>query len=288
MENEFKKPNGFLVFLKKYIRHKPAMVSLIFLVLEILAVTFVPIIFHMDAQIGDYTAMAKAPTAEHLLGTDEIGRDILARIFYGGRISLLVGVASTALSTVIGVPLGIIAGYYQGKIENIIMRLVDMFMSFPSMVLTLVLVSVLSPSVGTVIFAIGIMHWTRPCKLLYGSVMAVRSKEYVEAAVAIGNSNWKVITKYIIPNAISPLWVSLAFSVSSAILQESSLSFLGAGIQPPQSSWGNIINAAQKLDVLTMKTWMWIPACIVLLITVVSINFVGEGVRDALDPKMRR
>lgn len=264
------------------------MVSLIFLVLEILAVTFVPIIFHMDAQIGDYTAMAKAPTAEHLLGTDEIGRDILARIFYGGRISLLVGVASTALSTVIGVPLGIIAGYYQGKIENIIMRLVDMFMSFPSMVLTLVLVSVLSPSVGTVIFAIGIMHWTRPCKLLYGSVMAVRSKEYVEAAVAIGNSNWKVITKYIIPNAISPLWVSLAFSVSSAILQESSLSFLGAGIQPPQSSWGNIINAAQKLDVLTMKTWMWIPACIVLLITVVSINFVGEGVRDALDPKMRR
>lgn len=288
MENEFKKPNGFFVFLKKYIRHKPAMVSLIFLVLEILAVIFVPIIFHMDAQIGDYTAMAKAPTAEHLLGTDEIGRDILARIFYGGRISLLVGVASTALSTVIGVPLGIIAGYYQGKIGNIIMRLVDMFMSFPSMVLTLVLVSVLSPSVGTVIFAIGIMHWTRPCKLLYGSVMAVRSKEYVEAAVAIGNSNWKVITKYIIPNAISPLWVSLAFSVSSAILQESSLSFLGAGIQPPQSSWGNIINAAQKLDVLTMKTWMWIPACIVLLITVVSINFVGEGVRDAFDPKMRR
>lgn len=288
MENEFKKPNGFFVFLKKYIRHKPAMVSLIFLVLEILAVIFVPIIFHMDAQIGDYTAMAKAPTAEHLLGTDEIGRDILARIFYGGRISLLVGVASTALSTVIGVPLGIIAGYYQGKIGNIIMRLVDMFMSFPSMVLTLVLVSVLSPSVGTVIFAIGIMHWTRPCKLLYGSVMAVRSKEYVEAAVAIGSSNWKVITKYIIPNAISPLWVSLAFSVSSAILQESSLSFLGAGIQPPQSSWGNIINAAQKLDVLTMKTWMWIPACIVLLITVVSINFVGEGVRDAFDPKMRR
>lgn len=288
MENEFKKPNGFLVFLKKYIRHKPAMISLIFLVLEILAVIFVPIIFHMDAQIGDYTAMAKAPTAEHLLGTDEIGRDILARIFYGGRISLLVGVASTALSTVIGVPLGIIAGYYQGKIGNIIMRLVDMFMSFPSMVLTLVLVSVLSPSVGTVIFAIGIMHWTRPCKLLYGSVMAVRSKEYVEAAVAIGSSNWKVITKYIIPNAISPLWVSLAFSVSSAILQESSLSFLGAGIQPPQSSWGNIINAAQKLDVLTMKTWMWIPACIVLLITVVSINFVGEGVRDAFDPKMRR
>lgn len=288
MENEFKKPNGFLVFLKKYIRHKPAMVSLIFLVLEILAVIFVPIIFHMDAQIGDYTAMAKAPTAEHLLGTDEIGRDILARIFYGGRISLLVGVASTALSTVIGVPLGIIAGYYQGKIGSIIMRLVDMFMSFPSMVLTLVLVSVLSPSVGTVIFAIGIMHWTRPCKLLYGSVMAVRSKEYVEAAVAIGSSNWKVITKYIIPNAISPLWVSLAFSVSSAILQESSLSFLGAGIQPPQSSWGNIINAAQKLDVLTMKTWMWIPACIVLLITVVSINFVGEGVRDAFDPKMRR
>lgn len=283
-----RKNHAFLSFLKKFARHRVAMAALVIFLLEILVIVFGPYVVKMDAVTSDFANMAAPPSGEHVLGTDEIGRDILARIIYGGRVSLEVGILSTLLSMVIGVPLGVIAGYYQGRIGNIIMRAVDMFMSFPHMVMALVLIAVMEPSIGTIVLAIGILGWTRPCKLLYGSVMSVRSKEYVEAAIAIGTSNFKVLTQYVIPNAISPLWVSVAFSVSSAIISESSLSFLGAGIQPPQSSWGNIIYSAQKLNILTGKLWMWVPACIVLLITIVCINMIGEGVRDALDPKMRR
>ena len=270
-----KKQSAFGIFLKKFARHKIAMVAVFIILLEVLAVLLLPLFMDLKPNISDWYAIAAAPSAAHLLGTDEIGRDMLARLVYGGRISLLVGLLSTMMSTVIGLPLGVIAGYFQGKIGNFIMRLVDMFMSFPSMVLTLVLVSVLPKSVGTIALVIGILGWTRPCKLLYGSVMSTRSKEYVEAAVTMGASPLHTIIHYILPNSLSPLWVSIAFSFSGAIIQESSLSFLGAGIQAPDASWGNIINAAQKLDILTGKLWMWVPACLILLITVVSINLVG-------------
>ncbi len=282
------KSNGFRTFLTKFFHHKLATIALIIFLLEVLTVIFLPMIMELDAVTCDFTYMGKAPNAVHILGTDKVGRDILARIVMGGRVSLLAGFCSTALSICIGLPLGIIAGYYQGRIGNIIMRITDMFMSFPSMVLSLVLVAILKPSIGTIVFAIGILGWTRPCRLLYGSVRTVRSKEYVEAAIAIGESNTKVMLKYILPNAISPLWVAIAFNVSAAIITESSLSFLGAGIQPPASSWGNIINAATELTILTNKVWIWLPASIVLLITVVCINLIGEGIRDALDPKMKR
>lgn len=280
--------NTVLTFLKKYAGHKAAVAASVILALELLAIICLPVIFKLDAVTSDFMAMSAPPSAAHILGTDEIGRDIFARIVIGGRVSMTVGILSTLMSVAIGVPLGVIAGYWQGKVGNLILRIADMFLSFPSMVLTLVLVSVMEPSIGTIVFAIGIMGWTRPCKLLYGTVMSVKSKEYVEAAVAIGASDFTILTKYVIPNSISPLWVSLAFNVSGAIISESSLSFLGAGIKPPQSSWGNIINAAQQLNVLTGKLWIWMPACVVLLITVVCINLVGEGIRDALDPKMRR
>lgn len=274
--------------MKKFAQHRLALTALIILIIEILAIIILPIAFHMDATTSDYKALGMGPSTTHLLGTDEIGRDILARILYGGRVSLMVGVCSTAISILIGLPLGIIAGYYQGKIGNVIMRLVDMFMSFPTMILILVLVSVIGPSIRTVTLVIGCLGWTSPCKLLYGSVLAVRNKEYVEAAVAIGTPDLEILTKYVIPNAISPLWVAIAFRISSAIIMESSLSFLGVGVQPPQSSWGNIIYAAQNNSVFTGKLWIWVPASIVLLVTIVCINFVGEGVRDALDPKMKR
>lgn len=285
---EVKNKNGFLAFLKKFVHHKAALAALIIFLLEVLCILILPVVLDLDPNTSDYLAMAKGPSAAHILGTDEIGRDLFARILYGGRVSMFVGICATLMSVSIGVPLGVIAGYYQGKVGAVIMRICEMFMAFPSMILTLVLITVLEPSAGTVIFAIGIMGWTRHCKLLYGSVMAARSKEYVEAAIAIGTSSPKIIAKYILPNAISPLWVSLAFSISNAIISESSLSFLGAGIKAPQASWGNIIYAAQKLDVLTSKPWMWVPAALVLLVTVVSINLVGEGIRDAFDPKMRR
>lgn len=287
MENTIRNRNGFLSFFKKFTHHKIATAAAVIFLIEVLCIIFLPMILHLDDTACDFLYMGKGPNSTHLLGTDEIGHDILARIIVGGRVSLVVGFASTAFSACIGVPLGVIAGYYQGKIGDVILRIADMFMSFPSMVLTLVLVAVMGGSIGTLVFAIGILGWTRPCRLLYGSVRAVRNSEYVEAAIAIGTRDANVMFQYVIPNAISPLWVSIAFSVSSAIITESSLSFLGIGIQAPQSSWGNIINAAKSLSILTNKVWMWIPASIVLLITVVCINLIGEGIRDALDPKMK-
>ncbi len=275
-------------FLKKFSHRRIAAVAAVIFILEVLVIIFLPMIADIDAVTCDFTYMGQGPNAEHILGTDEVGRDIFARIIMGGRVSLAVGFLATLLATAIGLPLGIIAGYYQGQIGNIILRVADMFMAFPSMVLALVLVSVLQPSIGTLVFAIGILGWTRACRLIYGNVRSVREREYVEAAVAMGTSNSRIMVRYILPNAISPLWVTLAFSVSSAIITETSLSFLGVGIQAPTSSWGNIINAAKKMSVLTNKLWIWVPASIVLLVTIVCINLIGEGVRDALDPKMKR
>lgn len=282
------KENGFLAFLKKYMKHRVAFAATILLILEVLAVILLPIILKLDPITSDFMHMAEAPSKLHILGTDKTGRDVFARLVCGGRVSLLVGLGATAVSLIIGIPMGVIAGYYQGTAGNIIMRIVDMFLSFPSMVITLVLIAVMGPSTWTVIFVTGFLSWMQHCKLLYGSISGVRNKEYVESAVAIGTGDFKILTKYVLPNAISPLWVSMAFTVSSSIVFESSLSFLGAGVQPPESSWGNIIYAAQSLSIMTDKPWMWIPACLVLLVTVIAINLVGEGIRDALDPKMKR
>ena len=201
---------------------------------------------------------------------------------------MFVGITSTLISIVIGLPLGLLAGYYQGVLGTIIMRSVDLFMSFPIMVLILVLVAIFGPSLSTVIFVIGILGWTHPAKLIYGNVISVRKREYVQAARAIGTSDFVILMKYILPNSIAPLWMSIAFRISHAIIMESSLSFLGAGIRPPQASWGNILYDAQNLKVLTNMPWVWIPAGLCLLFTVICINLIGEGVRDALDPKMKR
>ena len=279
--------NGFREFLIRFSHHRAAMAAAAFFSLLVLAVFLVPVFISLDPVTADFRALAQAPSREHLLGTDEVGRDVLARIFYGGRVSLTVGFLSCLLSMCIGVPLGLIAGYYEGLPGNIIMRLAEMFMSFPSMVLALVLVAVFKPSILTVVFAIGILGWTRLCKLLYANVLAVKRSEYVQAAVAVGVSDIEVMTRYIIPNAVSPLWVTMAFSISAAIIMETSLSFLGVGIQPPASSWGNIIYAAQQLNILTGKLWIWLPASLILLLTIISINLIGEGIRDALDPRMK-
>ena len=288
MKQKSVKQNGFISFMRKYSKHRVAFAATIILLLEILAVIFLPMIMDLDPITGDFFSMGAAPSDKYILGTDVTGRDVFARLVYGGRVSLLVGIGATIISIIIGVPLGVIAGYYQGAVGEVIMRIVDMFLSFPSMVITLVLIAVMGPSTITVILVTGFLSWMQHCKLIYGNVVSVRHKEYVESAIAIGTSDFKILTKYVIPNSISPLWVSIAFTVSSSIVFESSLSFLGAGVQPPESSWGNIIYAAQNLSVLTNKPWIWLPACIVLLITVICINLAGEGIRDALDPKMKR
>lgn len=272
----------------KFRHNKRAMFGVVVVLIVALAVLILPLVMNLDPFTTDAEAgFNTPPSAQHILGTDDVGRDLFARLLYGGRISLLVGIASTCVSVLIGVPLGLIAGYYRGIWETIIMRAADIFMSFPSMILILVLVAVFGPSIFNVTVVIGVLGWTSIAKLIYGNTLSLREKEYIEAARAMGMKNRKIIFTEILPNAIAPVWVTIAFRVSSGILTESSLSFLGLGVQTPQASWGNIIFAAQNLLVLTARPWVWIPPGICIILVVVGFNFIGEGVRDALDPKMK-
>ena len=273
--------------LSKLTEHKMAMVGLFVITLEIILVVVLPFIMHLNPYDSDYTAFSAAPSGIHILGTDAIGRDIFARLVYGGRTSLLVGLLSTIISCAIGVPLGLIAGYFRGKAEIAIMRVADIFMSFPSIVLILVLVAVIGPSIWSVTIVIGVLGWTQFARLIYANVLSVSEKEYVESARAIGTSNYKIITKYILPNSFAPILIAITFQMASAILMESSLSFLGMGVQPPGASWGNMLYDAQSITVLSKRLWIWMPPGIALLITVLSINFLGDGIRDALDPKIK-
>lgn len=286
MKQDEKKEFG--KFVRSFSKHRLAFIGLIVIVLEILCVLLLPPILNLDPIAIDKTAFNQAPGGVHPLGTDEVGRDMLARLVYGGRLSILIGFAATAISVIVGLPLGLIAGYYRGRTETVIMRGADIFMSFPAMVLILVVVAVFGSTIPIIIFLIGILGWPAIAKLIYGNVLSVRGKEYIEAERAIGSADMKVLFKTVLPNAVAPLWVTLAFRISNAIITESALSFLGAGVQSPQASWGNIIQAASSLAVLTKRWWIWVPAGICLVMTIVCINFVGEGLRDALDPKMKR
>lgn len=282
-----KKDSYYRDVLKKFTAHKLAMLGLAVILLEVFLVVVLPIVMKLDPYSSDVLAFDAAPSAAHLLGTDDTGRDVFARLIYGGRVSLLVGLLSAIISLCIGVPLGLLAGYYKGIWETIVMRAADIFMSFPSMILILVLVALIGPSVWTVTIVIGVLGWTDFAKLIYGNVLSVREKEYVEAAKAVGTKDLPLLLKYVVPNAFAPILINFTFRTAQAIIQESALSFLGMGVQPPQASWGNILYAAQSITVLSSKPWLWVPPGILLILTVSSINFIGDGIRDALDSKVK-
>ena len=264
------------------------MAALVILVTEVILLLVLPPLLKLDPYSIDAIFFNAPPSAAHWLGTDDTGRDLFARVIFGGRVSLLVGVGSTLISVLIGLPLGLLAGFYKGKTAAVIMRLTDVFMSIPAIILILVIVAVFEPSISSIILVIGLTGWTEITRLINSTVISVREKDYVEAAIASGEKKSTVMLRYVLPNAIAPLWVSVAFRISSAMLTESGLSFLGAGVQPPQASWGNIINSAKSIVVLSQRPWIWIPPGVLLMLTVVCVNLVGEGIRDALDPKMKR
>ena len=273
---------------KKFMHNRKAVLGLIIVCFLDLAVILIPKFMKLDPYTTDRAVgFNKAPCSGHPLGTDDVGRDLFARLLYGGRISLFVGIMSTIISVLIGIPLGLIAGYFRGIAETVIMRVADAFMSFPTMVLILVLVAVFGPSILTVTVVIGVLGWTAIAKLIYGNVLSIREREYIQATKAIGMSTPKILLSEVLPNAIPPVWANISFRVAGAILTESSLSFLGMGVQTPQASWGNIIFAAQNLLVLTARPWVWFPPGICIILVVVGFNFIGEGVRDALDPKTK-
>lgn len=271
---------------ERFMHHKLAVMGMTVVVIEILLLIILPMVMELEPN-AITPAINMAPDKTHLLGTDTYGRDTFSRLIYGGRTSMKIGFFSVLVQAAIGIPLGIIAGYYGKWAEVIIMRLADMFQSIPSMCLNIVLVSVLSPSAETLILVIGVMGWPAFVRLLYAKVLSIKEKEYVEAARTTGTGNLVIMLKYILPNAISPALVAFTFGIPSAILTESALSFLGLGIQIPEASWGNMLNAAQSVAIISTKPWLWIPAGMCIFITLISVNLFGDGLRDALDPKTK-
>ena len=214
-------------------------------------------------------------------------RDLLARLVCGGRVSLAVGLCSAALSVLVGVPLGLLAGYRRGAWEFWLMRLADVLQSFPSIVLVLCLVTLAGPSAVNLVLVLGLLGWTDIARLVYGNTLSVREQEYVLAARALGGRTGRILRRNVLPNVISPVWCAFPLRAGRAILSESSLSFLGVGIRTPQASWGSLIQYAVSLPVLAGRPWVWVPPAACMLLTVFCLQGVGDGLRDALDPRGR-
>lgn len=272
--------------LARFLAQPAAAVSLGFLIAEVVLVLILPLVLGQDPNVTDRTAgFWAAPGGAHLLGTDDVGRDLFARLLAGGRVSLLVGYAAAALSTVLGVPLGLLAGYKGGRWEYGIMRACDTFQSFPSLILVLCMVALLGPSVWNLVLVIGGLGWASIARLVYGCTLSVKGREYVTASRLLGATDRMVLFRTILPNVVAPVWAALPVKVGRAILWESSLSFLGVGLRTPQASWGNLMQNAMELVTLTTRPWAWIPPGACIILTVLALLLVGEGLRKAFDPR---
>lgn len=271
---------------RRLLTDRRAVVCMAILALEILSVLILPPLLGLEPDVTDRAAgFWVAPSAEHWLGTDDVGRDVLARLICGGRISLLVGFASAAINLAVGVPLGLLAGYRRGAWEFWIMRLADVFQSFPSIVLILCLVTLVGASVLNLVLVIGLLGWPGIARLVYGNVLSVREKEYILAVRALGARTGTILARNVLPNVVAPVWAALGQRVGRAILSESSLSFLGVGIRAPQASWGNLMQSATSLAVLTGRPWVWLPPGLLIILTVVCLQILGNALRDAMDPR---
>ena len=270
---------------KRFFRHKLAMFGLAVLLILIFISVFAPLLSRYSPIALDLRAMRKPPSAAHWLGTDGTGRDVLSRIFYAGRISLSVGLVSVSISMFIGIIIGSISGYKGGKVDLILMRLTDMVMTFPSLVVIITVASAMGPSVYNAMLIIGLLTWPSISRLVRGQFLTLREQQFVHAARSIGVSDLDIVFKHIFPNTISSIAVAVTFGVANAILLEASLSFLGLGVQAPTPSWGDMLRDAQSLNILEGMPWMWLPPGLMIGLAVLSINFIGDGLRDALDPR---
>jgi peptide/nickel transport system permease protein len=271
--------------LRRLRRRKGAVVGLVVIALFIVLAVFAPLISPYDPAAQSWTSVRKAPSAAHWFGTDDVGRDVLARIIYGAQASLLAGVISVAIAVSIGVPLGLVAGYLGGWTDALLSRITDAMLAVPFLILAIALAAFLGPSLGNAMIAIGVTTTPIFVRLTRGQVMAVKVEDYVEAARAIGNPRWRIALFHILPNIMPALLVQATLSIAAAIIAEAALSFLGLGQQPPAPSWGSMLNSAQRF--LTNAPWMAVWPGLAIFLTVLSFNLVGDGLRDALDPKER-
>jgi len=272
-------------FWARFRRNKMAMSGLV-MVGGLFAVSlFAPWLAPYDPGFIDLKEVLMAPSADHWLGTDPLGRDVLSRIIYGAQVSLKVGFVAVGLATCIGLMVGALAGFYGGWVDLVLMRFVDLMLCFPSFFLILAVIAVLEPSIWNIMVVIGLTGWMGVARLVRAEFLSLREREFVVAARALGASDRRLILRHLLPNALAPVMVSATLGVAGAILTESALSFLGLGVQPPTPSWGNILTAGK--DNIEIAWWLSVFPGLAILVTVMSYNLLGEGIREAIDPRLK-
>jgi peptide/nickel transport system permease protein len=271
--------------IRRLLRSQGAAFGLLVIALLVAFALLAPLISPYDPTLQTWSAVRKPPSALHWFGTDDVGRDVLARVIYGARASLMAGVISVTIALSVGVPVGLIAGYAGGFVDALFGRITDAMLACPFLILAIALAAFLGPSLGNAMIAIGITTTPIFIRLTRAQVMAVKVEDYVEAARAVGNPHWRIALVHILPNILPALLVQATLSIAAAIIAEASLSFLGLGQQPPAPSWGSMLNAAQRF--LVNAPWMAVWPGLAIFLTVLSFNLVGDGLRDALDPRGR-
>jgi len=270
--------------LRRFLRHRLAVTGVIILIVIIILALLgsEEAAYKLDLSMGSTN---QPPSDEHWFGTDALGRDVLARTLVGGRVSLFVAFVSVAIATFIGTSIGVTSGYTGGKVDQTLMRIVDMVLSFPTILILVVVSALVGPGLVTLVFIIGAVTWAGGARIVRGASLALRHATFIEAARVIGLPGPKMIRWHVLPNVIAPLVVFATFGVASVIIFEASLSYLGLGVQQPTPSWGNMLNAANSVTVLERYPWQWMPPAACIVLTVLAVNFIGDGLRDALDQR---
>lgn len=280
-----------LVF-RRFLRNRMAIAGATILLILILVSVLAPVITGATLGWGrdeiDIRYIRAAPSARHPLGTDSAGRDNLTRLLYGGRVSLAIALGSVAVYMVMGIAIGSVAGYFGGWVDNALMRLVDIIQSFPFLMFALTIVAIRGPSVSNLVFAIVFLSWPVPARLVRGEFLSLRERDFIEAARAMGVGGFRMVLRHLLPNAMAPLIVNATLEVAGIILAEAGLSYLGFGVSQPVPTWGNMLSEANNMAVLQTKPWTWLPPGLMIFLTVLSINFIGDGLRDALDPRLKQ
>jgi len=269
---------------KRFTRNKLSVTGAIIVLALITISLLAPFIAPYDPTSIDVYNVLSPPSKAHVFGTDDLGRDLLSRVIWGSRVSLKVGFVAVGIAIIIGIIIGSIAGFYGGRVDAVLMRFVDMMLAFPTFFLILAVIAILEPNIFTIMAVIGVTGWMDVARLVRAEFLTLRERDFVDAARALGIRNRRLIVRHILPNALSPVFVAATFGVAGAILTESGLSFLGLGVQPPDPSWGNILTAGK--DNIEIAWWLSLYPGLAILITVLSYNLVGEGLRDALDPRL--
>ena len=269
--------------LLRLVRRRGAMLGLAIVLAFVLIAVFAPVISPQDPLQTSWSAVRKAPSTQYLFGTDEIGRDVLSRVIWGARASLLAGLVSVCIAMALGVPIGLLAGYVGGWVDGVISRFTDSMLAVPFLILAIALAAFLGPSLTNAMIAIGVSSTPIFIRLTRGQVLSVKVEDFVEAARAVGNPSWRIALRHILPNILPPLIVQATLAIAAAIIAEASLSFLGLGQQPPAPSWGSMLNTAKNY--VDNAPWMAIWPGVSIFLLVLSFNLLGDGLRDALDPK---